>query len=350
VVMIEKHCSEHGVFQEFLENHQEFYRQHMFRRGLDRPIPVEAYIMPVSNRCNIQCRFCYFPEEEKPELTVNQIVEKCRPLDGSIVLAGAEPTLRRDLPELISRLKEIGKSVLLLTNGIRLANADYVAKLKLAGLDRVILSISSLRASFYEEMEGHRFLGRKLAALENLSSEGLQTNISATITRGINDDELGALWQLCLDHASTVNAFRVRSSANVGRGIDLPRLHLSELTDLLAKAVGVDNSVLRDGYDQDNNYRSAISVKTVAHLRWEKGMAKLADIDPAPFWNRTTGTFTTSPEMAKEKDAIVLHLVSWPDSTNIDLDEKCSLAYATEDSGILPFFEALVRGEDDVQL
>jgi len=333
-----------------LENDPGFYRRHMFRQGLDRPIPVDTYITPICHRCNIKCRFCYFPEEEKPELSADQVVEMCRPLAGNITLGGAEPTLRKDLPEIIRRLKEIGKPVVLLTNGIRLSDSIYVKELKQAGLDRVLLSLSSLRDSFYEEMEGHHFLKRKLTALENLSNEGILTNISATITRGMNDDELGSLWRLCLEHAGTVNAFRVRSSANVGRGRDYPRLHLSELTDLLAEAIGVDASILRDGYDPDSNYRSAISFKAVAHLSWDNRSAALDYVDPSPPWYRTDGESTTSPAITEGKDAIFLSLASWPDRTNIDLDEPCSMAHVTESHGILPFYEAIIRSEDEVQL
>jgi hypothetical protein len=349
-VIIEKFCPEDGVSRGILENDPDFYRRHMFRQGLDRPIPIDTYITPICHRCNIKCRFCYFPEEEKQELSADQIIEMCRPLAGNITLGGAEPTLRKDLPEIIRRLKEIGKPVVLLTNGIRLSDSIYVKELRQAGLDRVLLSLSSLRDSFYEEMEGHHFLKRKLAALENLSDEGIITSISATITRGINDDELGSLWRLCLEHAATVNGFRVRSSANVGRGMDYPRLHLSELTDLLAEAIGVDKSILRDGYDPDSNYRSAIAFKAVAHLSWDNHSATLDYVDPSPPWYRTDGKSTTSPAITMGKDAIFLALASWPDRTNIDLNDTCSMAHVTESHGVLPFYEAIIRSEDDVQL
>jgi wyosine [tRNA(Phe)-imidazoG37] synthetase (radical SAM superfamily) len=350
-VLIEKHCPEHGITRGVLEADVKFYRRHMFRRGLDRPIPIDTYITPVSHRCNIACSFCYFPDEEKAEPTIEQVLEECRPLQGVITLGGAEPTLRRDLPELISRLKENGKTVVLLTNGIRLADAGYVAELKRSGLDRVLLSLSSLRDSFYERMEGHRFLNRKLAALENLAVEGLITNLSATITRGMNDDELGELWQLCLRYAETISTFRVRSSANVGRGMEeIPRLHLSELTDRLADALGVERMLLRDGYDPERVYRSAISFKAMAHLRWSGGIAQLDHVDPSPPWYRTEGESTTTPAISHGRDAIMLSLASWPDVTNVDLEETCSMAHVTETHGVLPFYEAIIRSEDDVAL
>lgn len=56
-----------------------------------------------------------------------------------IIFTGGEPTLREDLPELITFAEELGQVTGLLTDGFRLGESDYLQSLLLAGLDHTMI-------------------------------------------------------------------------------------------------------------------------------------------------------------------------------------------------------------------
>jgi len=58
-----------------------------------------------------------------------------------IILTGGEPTLREDLPELIAHTETNGQVVGLLSDGMKLADNDYLQKLLQTGLDHLMLSL-----------------------------------------------------------------------------------------------------------------------------------------------------------------------------------------------------------------
>jgi hypothetical protein len=59
-----------------------------------------------------------------------------------VVFTGGEPTLRDDLPELIARAETNSQVTGLLTDGLRLADADYLEKLLQTGLDHLMLILN----------------------------------------------------------------------------------------------------------------------------------------------------------------------------------------------------------------
>jgi uncharacterized radical SAM superfamily Fe-S cluster-containing enzyme len=72
-----------------------------------------------------------------------------------IRIIGAEPTMRKDLPEMISRIKKTGNRCTLLTNGLRLSKDNYVKKLKQHGLRHCYLSMNGADNDDYYEKYKH---------------------------------------------------------------------------------------------------------------------------------------------------------------------------------------------------
>lgn len=76
-------------------------------------------------RCNFRCPFCYntalvlHPEMEEttPFERVEEYLKKQRGWIDGVCITGGEPTLHSDLPDLCSKLKEIGLQVKVDTNG-----------------------------------------------------------------------------------------------------------------------------------------------------------------------------------------------------------------------------------------
>jgi cyclic pyranopterin phosphate synthase len=108
-----------------------------------------------------------------------------------IRLTGGEPLLRKDLSEIVRRLKSEVRipEVALTTNGWLLAR--YAEELRDAGLDRLNVSVDSLSAETAGKMNGMGLDSRRvLEAIDLASGLGLPVKINTAVRRGINDHEV----------------------------------------------------------------------------------------------------------------------------------------------------------------
>jgi cyclic pyranopterin phosphate synthase len=156
----------------------------------------------LTDRCNFRCFYC-LPHGEPPiapkeqmlsyeeieyvcEIFVSLGIEKLR-------LTGGEPMLRRDIETIIRKLAALKQKGLhdlaLTTNGYFLP--DRAQALKDAGLDRITISVDSLKREVFKQMTGVDVLDRVLAGIESAKRAGLQPiKINAVIVRGHNEDEV----------------------------------------------------------------------------------------------------------------------------------------------------------------
>jgi cyclic pyranopterin phosphate synthase len=107
-------------------------------------------------------------------------------------LTGGEPTLRRDLPRLVSSLTLINglREINLTTNGSRLV--DIAGPLRDAGLTRVTVSLDSLDDTVFRAMNDVGFpVSRVLEGIETLQRVGF-TNIkvNTVVKRGLNQESI----------------------------------------------------------------------------------------------------------------------------------------------------------------
>ena len=110
-----------------------------------------------------------------------------------IRLTGGEPMLRRDIETIIKKLSALKSygllDLALTTNGYFLP--DRANGLKDAGLDRITISVDSLKREVFKEMTGVDVLDRVLAGIAAAKNAGLQPiKINAVIVRGHNEEEL----------------------------------------------------------------------------------------------------------------------------------------------------------------
>ena len=108
-------------------------------------------------------------------------------------LTGGEPMLRRDIETIIlklARLKASGlQDLALTTNGYYLP--ERAQSLKDAGLDRVTISLDSLKRDIFKRMTGVDVLDKVLAGIAGAKAAKLEPiKINAVIVRGHNEDEV----------------------------------------------------------------------------------------------------------------------------------------------------------------
>jgi radical SAM protein with 4Fe4S-binding SPASM domain len=159
-------------------------------------------------RCNNRCTFCYASAPDRahdvPEMKtaeIKRIIDKIvtQAKVPTISFTGGEPTLRRDLPELVAYAKSKKMRVNLITNGTRCANAQFVAELKNAGLDSAQVSLEAAVADVHNRIVGNpRAYTQTVHGIKNLKAAGIHTHTNTTIN-ALNRDHLHALIDFLAD-------------------------------------------------------------------------------------------------------------------------------------------------------
>ena len=111
-------------------------------------------------RCNNACSHCYNDRPRNhPELTTSEwfnILDHLWALGiPHIVFTGGEPTLREDLPALITHAEKNGQITGINTNGRKLSDPHYVQTLLDAGLDHVQITLESHNPVIHDKMVCH---------------------------------------------------------------------------------------------------------------------------------------------------------------------------------------------------
>jgi cyclic pyranopterin phosphate synthase len=209
--------------------------------------PYSTVFVDVTHRCNMSCRNCYIPNRDVPDLDLGWLLGVLRrlPRRTRIRIVGAEPTLRRDLPELISGVREAGHIPILMTNGLKLGRRNYVEVLKKAGLRTVYLSFNGgFDDDAYEAVDNLRCASRKERALTNLIAEHMYVSLGMILVRGVNTHALGDLFRK-VQRQRQVHELHLRSIGAMGRYMDEPPFSLAEMRALFLEQTSIDLAAQR---------------------------------------------------------------------------------------------------------
>src|SRR6266850_2398683 len=162
--------------------------------------PLRSLRISVTDRCNMRCRYC-MPEQDYVWLPRQSILsfEEIDRLVGifaglgvrKLRLTGGEPLLRHDLPKLVALVRRHPelRDIALTTNGILLAR--QAGDLRSAGLDRVTVSLDTLRAARMLEFARSARHADVLEGITAAQAAGFgPLKINMVVIRGYNDDEL----------------------------------------------------------------------------------------------------------------------------------------------------------------
>ena len=127
---------------------------------------------------------------------------------------GKEPTCHENVFEFIKLAKRKNRPMLV-TNGIKLADYDYAARLKQAGLSIITLTFNGFDDKIHKALSGRPLLDIKLKALSNIKKTGLRTTISTSLTRGVNDNQIKRLTDFCFENRSFISQLRLRTAQKV---------------------------------------------------------------------------------------------------------------------------------------
>ncbi|MDQ6688075.1 MAG: GTP 3',8-cyclase MoaA [Actinomycetota bacterium] len=183
----------------------------MSRSGLTDTFGRVATDLRVSltDRCNLRCTYCmpaegldWLPGEEV--LSDDEVVRLVRigvEMLGirEVRFTGGEPLLRKGLVDVVRRTKALDPSpeVSLTTNGLGLSR--IARALAEAGLDRVNVSLDTVRRDTFAAISRRDRLHDVIAGMEAAQAAGMSpVKVNAVLMRGVNDDQAPELLRWCL--------------------------------------------------------------------------------------------------------------------------------------------------------
>ena len=161
---------------------------------------IDYIRISITDRCNLRCVYC-MPSggvkflEHRDILQYEEIARILRVAVHTgmrkVRITGGEPLVRRNITDLIKMIKGIEgiHQLSMTTNGILLER--YAEPLAEAGLDRVNVSLDSLKPDRFREITRGGVLDAVLRGIEAAEKAGLTPiKINMVPMRGVNDDEI----------------------------------------------------------------------------------------------------------------------------------------------------------------
>lgn len=162
--------------------------------------PFRYLRLSVTDQCNFRCTYC-LPDgatvgtDEAGALSLDAIDRVGAAFRGmgfeKVRITGGEPSLRRDLPEIIERMAARFPLVALSTNGWTLERDAQVWRSR--GLAAINISLDSLNDATFRAMTGAARASRVEAGIHAALAAGLRVKVNCVVLRGQNDGEMGEL-------------------------------------------------------------------------------------------------------------------------------------------------------------
>lgn len=170
---------------------------------------IDYLRLSVTDRCNLNCIYCtplqksrflsrreVLSHEEMAEVVeffVQAGITKLR-------ITGGEPLIKKNIVDLVKMLKAVKglEEIALTTNGVFLK--DLAGPLKDAGLDRVNVSLDTLKEEKFRRITGSDCFARVREGINSSLECGLHpVKINVILMRGINDEEIPDFTRLAID-------------------------------------------------------------------------------------------------------------------------------------------------------
>jgi len=233
-VILRKRCPEHGWTEALLSSDLTWYlhAQQYNRPGLIPPHRAMAVqhgcphdcglctehqqhtclaILEINSACNLRCPVCFMSAGDVPAVSlslaqVEGMLDRLMEQEGVtevVQVSGGEPTVHPQILEILEAIKrrEV-RYVMLNTNGVRLArDGAFVRRLGELGV-YVYLQFDGMEPETHLAIRGVDLRSEKQAALDRMAAHGVQVVLAATVAKGVNDHEIGAIVRAGLAHPS----------------------------------------------------------------------------------------------------------------------------------------------------
>lgn len=175
---------------------------------------IQYMRISVTDLCNLRCQYCMPGEgihkkHHVDVLTFEEIIEIVEAGTklgiNKIRITGGEPLVKKDIVYFIQQLSQINgiNDLAMTTNGILFS--EYGQALKNAGLQRVNISIDSLRSDRYREITRGGELKKALKGIQTAIKLNMTpVKLNVVIIGGYNEDEITDFAQMTLEDSIDV--------------------------------------------------------------------------------------------------------------------------------------------------
>ena len=204
----------------------------------------------ITSKCNYNCIYCdqegFIPKTS--ELTVDEITKLCKILAEilkvtRIKFTGGEPLCREEISQIIKNVSDLHlyKDISITTNGLFLY--EKAEELHKAGLNRINVSLGSLKPEVYKKIYGSDSLEKVLTGLEKAKEVGFNPiKLNFVLMKGLNDDELETMIEFCGNNGYILQLIELHEVSDIvgGNGEFYKKYHLDIkpiIEDLELKAI-----------------------------------------------------------------------------------------------------------------
>jgi pyrroloquinoline quinone biosynthesis protein E len=174
-------------------------------QGAANPRAPIGLLAELTHRCPLQCPYCSNPlaleraADELPTQAWLDVLAQAADLGVlQLHLSGGEPTVRRDLEEIVAQAAKVGLYSNLITAGVLLTR-ERLERLALLGLDHVQISVQDAQAANGDRLAHYAGAhGRKLEVAGWVRALGLPLTVNAPVHRQ-NIDSLPAIIELAVN-------------------------------------------------------------------------------------------------------------------------------------------------------
>jgi len=281
------------------------------------------------------CANCYIPNRDIPDLDKEKLYEFLNklPFRTYIRLIGAEPTMREDIFEIISTVKKLGHRPSLTTNGLKLAQKDYVKKLKKAGLRLLLHSMNGADDDeMYKKLDDGKWATVKVRALENIFAERLPVNTGTIIAKGVNEVTFARQPELFAQKA-------IEAGINFDRTPPYNRIK----PVLRIKSVGAIGRYMKDvSYTMEELKDMAVVFLNVKKEKIFETSSGLVKNEPSQWEPMRSAMF----EYKSLAGTFFIRLIDWQNNDDGVIDhDNPNRGRLTQDFKVAPFFEHVKRNE-----
>mgnify|MGYP001821668705 CR=1 FL=1 len=211
----------------------------------------------VTDRCNYRCSYCmaedmtFLPRREL--LTLEELQRIATVFIGlgasKLRITGGEPLVRRDVMSLFralgARLGDGLEELTLTSNGTLLHR--YAAELAACGVQRVNISLDTLRPERFRDLTRTGKLAEVLTGIDAAVAAGLQVKINTVALRGFNDDEFDELVGWCGERGFDLTFIESMPMGEIGQLRDAQFLALDGVRESIARTWTLRDSAHASG-------------------------------------------------------------------------------------------------------
>ncbi len=221
-----------------------FENRRRVRRGDHCVLPL-YWIWVMHNACNLRCEYCddhagagWFEKDDRETLDTaggKRLMELMRTGCSSIYFCGGEPTIRKDLPEMVDHGWELGYFPMAMNSNVTVIHdklRDAAWREVMRKLDILVISVDALDPALLDEMYGRPY-GRRVLVNALMLRELQKTNKFMLIVNSVVTPKNAAEAKKVLDFCNDLGVFYAAVPANEWGGPDRALFENREYLDFV---------------------------------------------------------------------------------------------------------------------